>query len=126
MPMTDLECPNCGGALHTDDLVESTCVTPGCGHEFTREFYEEHGVSKAYWDPEMFRNTRHEIVEQLRNGDRDFIEDADKIESRDEDCEAVHLARDGSITIRFTYYTAYEGTEAGQVIEFDLLDPDDG
>lgn len=34
MPLTDYACPECGGCLHTDDLLEGECVTPGCGAEF--------------------------------------------------------------------------------------------
>ena len=34
MPLTDFACPECGGLLHTDDLIEGECVTPGCGAEF--------------------------------------------------------------------------------------------
>lgn len=31
MPLTDYACPACGGLLHTDDLIDDECVTPGCG-----------------------------------------------------------------------------------------------
>jgi hypothetical protein len=36
MPFTDYACPACGGRLHTDDLIEGKCVTPGCGESFPR------------------------------------------------------------------------------------------
>ena len=41
MPLTDKECPNCGGVLHTDDLLEQECVTPGCGHTLPDELYSD-------------------------------------------------------------------------------------
>lgn len=34
MPLTDYACPACGGLLHTDDLLDGECVTPGCGETF--------------------------------------------------------------------------------------------
>lgn len=34
MPLTDYACPECGGLLHSDDLLEGKCITPGCGAEF--------------------------------------------------------------------------------------------
>jgi hypothetical protein len=71
------------------------------------------------------RPPRRHIVRDLLNGDRDAIADADDVGTRDPfDVEAIHKARDGSITLRFDYYTAYEGTEAGQVIEFDIMEVD--
>lgn len=33
MPMTHYQCPDCGGCLHTDDLLEGECVTPACGYD---------------------------------------------------------------------------------------------
>lgn len=41
MPVTDIECPNCGGVLHTDDLLERECVTSGCGHELPSSLYDD-------------------------------------------------------------------------------------
>lgn len=38
MPLADYACPNCEGCLHTDDLIEGECVTPGCGEEFPPGF----------------------------------------------------------------------------------------
>lgn len=41
MPLTDFECPECGGVLHTDDLLEKECVTPGCGAELPDDLYDD-------------------------------------------------------------------------------------
>lgn len=69
------------------------------------------------------RPKRHTIAEQIRNGERDPVEDADKTNHDPPNLLTfVHLARDGSITVTYTLEKTLEGTEAGQIIEFDLLD----
>lgn len=75
----------------------------------------------------MSKPSRQQIVESLRNGDRDPMGDADRIDDLEAfEAEAVHLARNGSITIQFSYDSTYEGTTAGGVYDFDLLEENDG
>lgn len=70
------------------------------------------------------RPTRHEIADALCDGDRNPVADADVVRNRDvEDIEVIHKGRDGSITLRYTYHTGYEGTQAGQVVEVNVLNP---
>lgn len=67
--------------------------------------------------------SRRQIVESLRNGDRDPFGDADRIDDLENfDAEAIHLARNGSVALQFSLRSAYEGTTAGQVIEFDIME----
>lgn len=53
MPLTDIECPRCDGALHTDDLLTCRCVTPGCGAGLTPEVYRTNGVSRGYYPADI-------------------------------------------------------------------------
>lgn len=66
--------------------------------------------------------TRHQIVEQLRAGDRDPIGDADEVlDLSDFGAEAIHQARNGSVAVQFELCNTYESTVAGGVYDFDLL-----
>jgi hypothetical protein len=72
--------------------------------------------------------SRRQIVESLQNGDRDPVDDADRVDSESglQAVELVHLACNGSVTLHYNYYTAYEGTEAGGVYEFNIMEEYDG
>jgi len=124
VPLTDIECPDCGIQFHTDHLIGSACP---CGFEFTREFFEKHGVSKDYWPIEMFRHTRSELVALLQNEDRHPVDDADKVKVGEDwkTVHLIHLARDGSVELKYEYSTALEGTESGCVYEFDFFEGKD-
>lgn len=42
MPLTDYTCPECGGIVHTDGLIDGEHVL-GCGVEFSEDWLEERG-----------------------------------------------------------------------------------
>lgn len=50
MSLTDVTCPDCDGYLHTDDLLERECVTPGCGATLPASLYEEENI-RAFYTP---------------------------------------------------------------------------
>lgn len=53
MPITKKKCPDCDGWLHTDDLIERECVTPGCGAELPEEIYDD---VIGFYTPESINN----------------------------------------------------------------------
>lgn len=48
VPITEIDCPNCGHPLHTDCLLEARCTVVNCGEEFDAAFYEENDVNNFY------------------------------------------------------------------------------
>lgn len=60
MPETDLDCPECGGQLYTDELDDGYCWR--CDHEFALEFFLEDEVSKGYWSIPMLREYDDDIT----------------------------------------------------------------
>lgn len=55
-----------------------------------------------------------QIVAQLRNGDRDYVDDADNVEAIDDlTIETTHEGKDGKVVVEFTYFDSYEVSDDG-------------
>lgn len=59
MPITSRACPECGGCLHTDDLIEGECITPGCGETFSSGLGHRDDLPK--YDPDDATTGEHTI-----------------------------------------------------------------
>lgn len=68
--------------------------------------------------------SRNEVIEALRNGDRDPVDDADDVSAIGgaQGVELTHQASNGTVILHYNYYTAYEANTTGQTDEFDFFD----